>query len=63
MTTETAVFYDDPTTLGLKGAMELFETRTFDVEKLKKRASEFSQKNFLEKFEKILIHVLKEKGP
>jgi glycosyltransferase involved in cell wall biosynthesis len=54
MTSETAVFYETPTEEGLKEAILEFEKRTFDISKLKARATEFSHTSFLEKFEKIL---------
>jgi glycosyltransferase involved in cell wall biosynthesis len=57
---ETAVLYNDPTEKGLTQAIQDFEGRFFDENKLRVRASLFSQENFLARFERVFDKALAE---
>jgi glycosyltransferase involved in cell wall biosynthesis len=57
MTDRTAVLYTQPTVEGMTEAMSVFEAREGDFEEsdLRARAALFSEANFLERLEKVLV--------
>jgi glycosyltransferase involved in cell wall biosynthesis len=48
ITKDTGVFFDSPTPESLIKAIDKFENRNFDTEKLYKRANKYSKKSFVE---------------
>jgi glycosyltransferase involved in cell wall biosynthesis len=61
MTAETAFFYSSPTVEALKSAILEFEKRSYSEKALKNRAQDFSEEQFLKKFEEI-FHQAIERG-
>ena len=58
---EVAVFFDNQTTEDLSQAIEVFEKKEFDKEKLYKRAQDFSRENFKKKIQELIDQVMKDK--
>lgn len=57
---ETGIFFQEQTVEALKEAIQEFETRTFDKEKIRKHALEFDESVFREKMQKFIEQVSKE---
>lgn len=51
---ETGLFFDEPTEESLEAALRRFETMAWDPFRIRRRAEEFSEKNFLDRMQDVL---------